>query len=78
MDVSGFPAIESMLSSHTPDAEAAVVAFARHFSSYPLTLENSHIFQKILEYNNPSAIEAIFKRRRPESFFSILEPFTLL
>ena len=74
MDISDFLTIESMLSSHTPDAEAAVVAFAWHFSSYPLTLENSHIFQKILEYNNPSAIDAILKRRSSESLFSILEP----
>ena len=74
MDVHGFHFIESMLSSHTPDAEAAVVAFSRHFASYPLSLENAHIFQKILEYNNPEAVDAILKRRSPDSFFSILEP----
>ena len=74
MDVSGFLTIESMLSSHTAEAEAAVVAFARHFSTYPLTSENSHVFQRILEYNNSSAIDAILKNRSSESFFSILKP----
>lgn len=74
MDVSGFHFIESMLSSHTPEAEAAVAAFARHFSSYPLTADNVHIFQKILAYNNSDAVDAILKRRDPDSFFSIIEP----
>lgn len=74
MDLQGFDFIESMLSSHTPDAEAAVTAFAGHFSTYPLTLQNVHIFQKILAYNHPDAVDTLLKRRNPESFFSILEP----
>lgn len=74
MDLPDFHFIESMLSSHTPDAEAAVAAFALYFSTYPLTVQNAHIFQKILKYNNPAAVDALLKRRNPESFFSILEP----
>lgn len=74
MDISGFQFIESMLSSHTLEAEAAVIAFARHLSSYPLTTENENVFQRILAYNNSDAVDAILKRRDPDSFFSILKP----
>ncbi len=74
MDTSGFSAIESMLSSHTPDAEAAVSAFSVYFASNSLSYQNSHIFQKILKYNYPPAVDAVLKRRDPETFFSILKP----
>ncbi|RKX81605.1 MAG: hypothetical protein DRP58_11630 [Spirochaetes bacterium] len=74
MGISEFQFIESMLASHTPEAEAAVVAFARHFATYPLTLDNVHIYQKILQYNNTEAVDAILKRRNPDSFFSTIEP----
>lgn len=74
MDISGFQFIESMLSSHSPEAEAAVIAFAKHFATYSISPENVHVFQKILEYNNSEAVDAILKHRDPRIFFSILEP----
>ncbi|RLD28764.1 MAG: hypothetical protein DRI73_11360 [Bacteroidetes bacterium] len=63
-----------MLSSHTPEAESAVIAFAGYFSSHTLNSETSSIFQKIIKYNNPAAIDELLKNRTPESFFSTLEP----
>jgi len=74
MDISGFEIIETMLSSHTPEAESAVIAFAKHFSSYSVNNETSLVFQKIMNYNNSKAIDALLKNRNPESFFSTLEP----
>ena len=74
MDFSGFQFIESMLSSHTPEAENAVIAFSKHFASYPLNHETAFVYQKLIYYNNSEIIDVIFKTRNPDSFFSILEP----
>ncbi len=74
MDLSGFQFIESMLSSHTPEAENAVIAFSKHFASYPLNQETASVYQKLIYYNNPETIDAIFKTKTPDSFFSVLEP----
>lgn len=74
MEIPGFQIIESMLSSHTPEAISAVIAFSKHFSSYSLNNENSSVFQKIINYNNSKAIDALLKNRNPDSFFTILEP----
>ncbi len=48
MDLSGFNLIESMFSSHTPEAISAVISFARHFSSYSINNETYSVFQEIL------------------------------
>ncbi len=74
MDISGFQFIESMLSSPTPEAESAVIAFAKHFATHPLNSETVLVYQKLILYNNPEAIDALFKKRNPYSFFSIIEP----
>lgn len=74
MDLSGFSLIESMLSSHTPEAKSAVLAFSRHFSSYTLNSETSSVFQKLIKYNDAEAIDALLEKRNPDSFFSTQEP----
>ncbi|MDA3939364.1 MAG: hypothetical protein PF693_08655 [Spirochaetia bacterium] len=74
MDTSGFQLIESMLSSHTTEAEAAVLAFSRHFASYSLNSDTATVFQKIIKYNNPAAMDAIIKNRNPGSIFTTLTP----
>jgi hypothetical protein len=73
MNGSGFQMIESILSSHIPEAEAAIIAFAGHLATYKLNSGNAHIYQKILAYNNPAAVDALLKYNNPGSFFSVLE-----
>lgn len=74
MNPINLPYIESILSSHTPEAESAVIAFSKHFASYPLNEETAPVYGKILFYNNPKAIDALLKTRNPYSLFSKVPP----
>lgn len=69
-----FELIRSMFSSRTPESEEAILSFARHLATYPVHPSNTHIYQKIIEYNLPEAIDAILKDRDPVTFFATVEP----
>ena len=72
--MSNFIPSELLQSLQTPDAKAAIEAFAGHFSSYPLTVDNAPIFQRILRYNYGKAVDRILKHKDPAGFFSSLTP----
>lgn len=74
MDIMGTNHIESMLMTHTREAEDAVIAFSRFLSLSPIDERNASLYQKILAYNHPEAVDALLKRRNPESLFSGLTP----
>ncbi len=64
--------IDSMLNSDSPDAKAAIIAFARHLSTFPLSTANMVTFTKIISKNYSEAADIFFTRRTPDSFFSTL------
>ncbi len=64
--------IDSMLSSDSPDAKAAIIAFAKHLSTFPLSAANVETFTKIINKNYSEAADIIFSTRTPDSFFSTL------
>jgi hypothetical protein len=64
--------IEKILNDTSIANRESFVSITKYISTYHLTGENAYLFLKIISGNIPEALDALFKNKNPESFFSTL------
>ncbi len=66
--------LNQMLESGTQAAIEGARGFAAYLSNLPVNAETLHMYLKVLSLNDKEVLDAVFKKRTPESLFSPVTP----
>ncbi len=66
--------LNQMLESGTQAAIEGARGFAVYLANLPVSTENLYMYLKVLSLNDTEVLNAVFKKRMPESLFSRITP----
>jgi hypothetical protein len=66
--------IDTFLADRSPQAEENLISYAKLLLQEPLNSSTVPLYFKLFSCPYPSIAQVIFQKKKPESFFSILDP----